>query len=165
MRLQRAALRATSQERPTGVHPVREQAMMGERSKSTSDSHLVRNHNGTIMAPLAVESLEYIEIPRAVQTTQDAMRNDSMAHYFNDVDTVPGRKWRGRASLVMNYTDEILRHRAWTINHGEAVLTLRLPGDSQGPLLPLFTPLLKTTDTEELTKARAIMLTQSGCAL
>ncbi|KAI9056589.1 hypothetical protein FKP32DRAFT_1478662 [Trametes sanguinea] len=138
---------AESQERPTSTHPVVRQANMGRHSTATS--RLARDRHGAILAPLSVEPLECMEIPRAVETTQDAMRNDSMARYFNDVDTVPGRRWRGRTSLVMNYTDAILRHRAWTINHGEALLTL------QGPLLPIFTPLLKATDTEELTKRKA----------
>ncbi|KAI0352853.1 hypothetical protein OH77DRAFT_1408333 [Trametes cingulata] len=98
--------------------------------------------------------LHYTDILKATRNTFDALRDDTISHYLDAVDTVPGRKCRHSLYLGVNYADHIFARRAWTINHGDAMLTVRFPGDRRGPLVPLITPLIKAFDTEELAKRK-----------
>ncbi|KAI0375741.1 hypothetical protein BV20DRAFT_932681, partial [Pilatotrama ljubarskyi] len=99
-------------------------------------------------------SLRYTDIPAAVRNTSDAIQDGLLSHYLDDVDTAPGRDCRQSLALGVNYADHVFARRAWTFNHGDAMLTVRFPGDKRGPLLPLIAPALKAFDTEELAKRK-----------
>ncbi|KAI0650644.1 hypothetical protein C8Q79DRAFT_998441 [Trametes meyenii] len=102
----------------------------------------------------STEKLRYAELPKAVRTGYDANLDDTFTVYFNDADTAPGQETRTKLGLGVGFLDGVYRGKAWTVNHGEAILLLNLPGVAQGPVLPILAPLFKSFDSDELRKRK-----------
>ncbi|OSD04346.1 hypothetical protein PYCCODRAFT_1466307 [Trametes coccinea BRFM310] len=107
-----------------------------------------------LLRPAIVEPLRYADIPKAARLTQRAFDPNTLDRYMRAADTAPARELRQRITLFIDFTDHIMCDQAWTINHGEAILTIGLP-KQKGRLFMLFLPIIKRFYTEELAKRKA----------
>ncbi|KAI9000914.1 hypothetical protein BD414DRAFT_405122 [Trametes punicea] len=134
---------------PVGIRVVKMPDEMGSRK-----APLPLNPEETTLSPIVVMPLRYGDIPKAVRSAQTAIVNDPLTRYLHDADTVPGMRTRQTVALTFGYVDHVICRTGWTINHGEATVTLGLPGNRQGPLSPLIDPILKAFDSAELRKRK-----------
>ncbi|KAI0746991.1 hypothetical protein C8Q80DRAFT_1271804 [Daedaleopsis nitida] len=102
--------------------------------------------------PAKVKRLRYVEIPRAVNAGNEAMANDSFQRYLDDADP-RGRYEPSRTfGNGVHFWDSVYHGRAFTIDNGDAAITFTVPGQSNGPLVPLFLPLIGKLQPAEYQK-------------
>ncbi|KAL1944247.1 hypothetical protein VTO73DRAFT_3432 [Trametes versicolor] len=126
------------------------------RESDDEKSPLLTLEDGVAPTLPILRPLGYGDVPNAVRTSYNAILDDALTRYLDDVDTVPGRALRQKISHGLSLSDHVSLHTGWTIGErgGDAILTLVFPGGKRGRLLPFFTPLLRPFDTEELVKRK-----------
>ncbi|KAI0773654.1 hypothetical protein C8Q74DRAFT_1368229 [Fomes fomentarius] len=106
-----------------------------------------------VPSSIQIKPLRYAEVYRAANGSLEAMRNDSLTSYLADADYSKKRKIQQRLENIINVNDAVYRHKALTVDRGDALLIYGLPGQKRiGPLLPWFIPLFKLGQSAELMK-------------
>ncbi|RDX44722.1 hypothetical protein OH76DRAFT_1046452 [Lentinus brumalis] len=125
----------------------------------------------TLHDEIEVKPLRYSSIPQAASNTYDATRVESMARYFDDVDSTPLSVSRKKFLIALNYADVVRRGRVFTINRGDSNLAYREPGEKRADSLiiyiaSLFNPFksaeLRKRETEIGTKLRTMFKSALG---
>ncbi|KAI0638286.1 hypothetical protein C8Q77DRAFT_1153951 [Trametes polyzona] len=137
-----------------------EKRLLGHHQESDQIALLLR------VAPVPIiRPLQYGDIPNAVKTSYNAIFSDSLSLYLDSADTAPGRECRQKAVHGLALADHVYRQTAFTIDGGDATLTLGIPGRKRGPLAPVFAPVFKAFDTKELTKRKKEFVTKLSVML
>ncbi|KAI0832525.1 hypothetical protein BC628DRAFT_1309639, partial [Trametes gibbosa] len=138
---------------PVAIRIVNEKptACLTEESEQSVLATLLRYE--TTVLPI-MRPMRYRDVPNAAKTSYDAILDDPLTQYLNDVDTAPGLEWRQKLAHAISLTDHVNRNAASTIGGGDAILTLGYPGNRRSQLPPGIISLLNLFDTRELTKRK-----------
>ncbi|TFK88054.1 hypothetical protein K466DRAFT_652831 [Polyporus arcularius HHB13444] len=102
-----------------------------------------------------VKPLRYRDVPRAVNATHQAFRNNTMQRYFEDADPAPCRDSRATISVTVGFAEAIRSRRILTVDRGNAILLFGVPSNNEpGPVTKLISPILRKGDLPELRKRK-----------
>ncbi|RDX44715.1 hypothetical protein OH76DRAFT_1486866 [Lentinus brumalis] len=102
-----------------------------------------------------VKPLRYRDVPRAVNATHQAFRNNTMQRYFEDADPAPCRDSRATISVTVGFAEAIRSRRSLTVDRGNAILLFGVPSNNEpGPVTKLISPILRKGDLPELRKRK-----------
>ncbi|KAI9056588.1 hypothetical protein FKP32DRAFT_1478887 [Trametes sanguinea] len=128
-------------------HSCRMPALTG--NNAASSRHSLGEDSSAPLLPAIVEPMKYADIPKAARLTQGAFLHNTLDLYMR----APAQELRQGITIYIHFIDHIMCGRAWTINHGEATLTIGLPKE-KGRLFMFFLPFFKLFYTKELVKRK-----------